>query len=164
MRSTWLRFKADKRGSTAVEFGLIATPLVASFLMIIEMGAAYWAGASLDLAAFRAGEAIRTRVAVGMDPETFRSRFICPSAGIMTCRDINIQVDAMATFDDAPPPSLTSSSFNTGGLGQSVAIQLSYPFPVFVNYITAPVISFNGRRALHLSAASAIINPPPPAP
>lgn len=158
MLKIWRTFRSDSRGSTAIEFGLIAAPLIASFMMILEVGLGYMASAQLDLAAFRASEAVRQGAAQGLDLPTFKRKYVCPNLKGLDCDKLTVQIDALAMFRLAPPPTLGSESFNYGSSGSIVAVQLTYPFPVYTNYLTGPVVSYGGSTVLPISAAVGTIN------
>ena len=85
------RFRRDRNGTTAVEFGLVAMPFFAILGMIIETGLAFFTGQVLEAATTSAGRIVMTgQVQLTPGP---------PAIRIARANTENIQVDGHLVID-----------------------------------------------------------------
>jgi Flp pilus assembly protein TadG len=135
------RFRQDCRGSTAVEFGLIAVPFFALVLAMMTIGSHYLAYHSLERGVLEASRLLRTGEAqkAGMDLDDFRE-LVCNSAGtFISCDErLVVHIRSSQTFaglapatscvtDGALTPSAGSGSdaVSTQSGEDSIAVQVT---------------------------------------
>src|ERR1041385_6553271 len=98
------RFDGNQRVSTAVEFGLVATPFFACMFAIFEVAMVFFADQVLDTAVADASRLILTGQAQsqGFQLNDFKSR-ICTTAvqTLFTCNNIAVDVRAANSFSSA---------------------------------------------------------------
>lgn len=137
------RFRAARRGTTAVEFALIAPAFLATLIAILKSTMFLFAQATLQNAAVEAGRLFMTGQA--QNAGTTQSQFeneICPMiSGLFTCSNLMVNVSAYSDFSaaSAAPPTLTfnsggtvtnSWSYASGAPGQVMVVQLIYQWPI----------------------------------
>lgn len=102
-----LRFHRDRRGVTAVEFGLVAVPFFAMMLAMMTIGMHYLTYHSLERGLVDAARSLRTGEAqkAGLDLNDFR-KLVCDAAGsFISCdKHLVIHVKSDATFAGLAPP------------------------------------------------------------
>lgn len=110
------RFGADTRGTTAVEFGLVATPFLLLMMGIITVGMQYLTLHSLEHAVAEASRHVRTGQAqkAGLTVDDFR-KIVCDAAGsFITCDSrLVIHIRSGERFTDLAP---MASCIVDGGL------------------------------------------------
>lgn len=140
-----MRIKAylkDRRGVTAIEFGLIATPFFFMLIGIIEMALMFTSQSLLEASTTQAARQIRTgqiQQAGGDMEQAFRT-LVCDFAEVLIpCDDIQFQVMNINSFQDAedfPPPTydedgnLEDQGFDPGGSDDIVMIRVAYSYPI----------------------------------
>lgn len=101
------RFRGDARGTTAVEFGLVATPFFLLMMGIMTVGMQYLTLHSLEHAVTEASRQIRTGQAqkAGMTLDDFR-KIVCDAAGpFITCDSrLVVHIRSGEHFADLTPP------------------------------------------------------------
>ena len=137
------RFGRSGSGATAVEFGLIAAPFLATLLAIFQTCIFLFAQATLQNAAVQAGRLFLTGQA--QSSGTTQSQFqtqICPMVqALFTCSNVMVNVQAYSDFSsaNASAPTLTfnsqgqvsnSWSYTAGSPGQVMVVQLIYLWPI----------------------------------
>ena len=89
-------FLKDRKGAAALEFGLVAGPLVLFITAIMELGLGYWAGALLDSATQNTARQIRTgelQAAAAAEGETktaqelFQENICGAMEGLISCEE-----------------------------------------------------------------------------
>lgn len=114
------RFRADRRGSTAIEFGTIIAPFLLLMLGIMTVGLQFFTTTSLENGVAQAARKIRTGLAQ-KEGKTFADfrKMVCDESGSYIKCDGNlvIHVKSGTVFADLDPPiscltngSLTPSS------------------------------------------------------
>jgi Flp pilus assembly pilin Flp len=177
------RFLADRRGATAVEFGLVAAPFFAFVLAIMTIGTQYLTLHFLEHGVAQAARKLRTGEAqkAGLTLADFRN-LVCESAGsYISCDNhLVIHIRSSATFDglDDPPIScmtggnLTPSSGSgtdgirtrAGDASEAVLVTVCYDWelgsPLWQTLwnIVSPVPATEGK--IVLSAATAFRSEP----
>jgi Flp pilus assembly protein TadG len=176
------RLQADARGTTAVEFGLIAVPFFLLVMGIITIGMQYLTAHSLDQAVALASRQLRTGEAqkVGLTLGGFRQA-VCNAAGAMiTCDErLVVHVKSRSTFAELTPvtPCLTNGRLTppegvaedgirtrAGDASQAVVVSVCYewdagfgPWQLIWNLLSAPEAD---RGKPILSAATAFRSEP----
>ena len=114
------RFRADRRGTTALEFGFVAAPFFVLMLTIMTVGLHFFTIHSLENGVTTAARKIRTGEAqkAGMSYNDFR-KLVCDQAGSFIKCDsrLVIHVKSGTTFADLDPPvaCLTNNALTPSG-------------------------------------------------
>jgi Flp pilus assembly protein TadG len=137
------RFAGARRGTSAVEFALIAAPFLATLIAILEVTIFLFAQQVLQNAATEAGRLFMTGQAQngGTTQSQFQSQ-ICPSISVLfSCGSLMVNVQSYTSFSgvNAAEPTLTFNSqgqvsntwsYTPGTPGQVMVVQLIYQWPI----------------------------------
>jgi len=118
-KSALARFASERRGTVALEFGLVAIPFFFTLVAIFQVGFNYYQLACLDAAAHAGGRAIMTGIVQqnGLTATQFAQQYVCPQLfAPMTCSNVVVNVATVlkynngvvgstTTFTQAPPNS-----------------------------------------------------------
>jgi Flp pilus assembly protein TadG len=157
-------FLTDRRGATAVEFALIATPFLGLLIGIIQTFLVFFSQQLLETAANESSRLILTgqAQAQSMTQSQFAAN-VCSNLPILfNCNNLMIDVEVAASWSsaNAGPPTLTFDSngnvtntwqFTPGNPGDIVVVRVMYLWPVFVAPLMANLS--NGSRLIMASAA-----------
>jgi Flp pilus assembly protein TadG len=127
-RNAFTRFLRDRRGATALEFGLVLGPTVLTATVIFQIAYCYFAEGVLDRAAFLGARAVLTGAVSqqGLTQAQFITQYICPELpSNMNCNNIVVNL----TIAQKPPAAAL-----TGG---KMNVVLPYPPSAYANYIAA---------------------------
>ena len=140
--------KLGERGATAVEFAIIGGLFLVLLLGIFELGFMVFVQSVLDSSARDAARLIRTGQAqANSDPQSYFQTALCNEAGaVIGCSKIFYQVQVLASWSatqtavNTPPKrdkfgNLVSVGFNAGTCGQIVAVQVTYNYHFFTQWI-----------------------------
>ena len=162
------RFRRDERGSTAVEFAMIAAPFFAIFFAILETGLVFFAGQSMESGVERAARLIRTGQAAGFTEAGFKSEvckripvvFDCAGGMILDVRtyDAFDKVD-LSRPTDGDGNLAVNAQFNPGSGGDIVVVRAFYEWPTIVNFFSFNLADLPSGKRL-LSSTSAFRNEP----
>lgn len=158
------RLAGDKRGVSAIEFGMLVLPFVALLFATIETGLVYFANQTLETAVGVTARLLRTGEAQGahLDKNAFKTQ-ICNFAGaIFDCTKVHVDVRVVTGFGsiDLTPPLDEDGNLNPEGLqfdgghgGDIIVARAFYEWPTY-----ATVLGFglaNTGNGKYLIAASA---------
>lgn len=174
MRKLFRRFRRSRRGSTAVEFALVAPVFFALLFAIIETALVFLAGQVLETVTQDSARMVMTGQAqtAGYDQAHFKSQVVCPAGSLANvlfdCVNgiyvdvqsypafasvaINSQIDATNTF-------INNMQYSPGGPGDIVVVRLFYQWPLFVTGLGYNIANLSGSKRL-LSATAAFRNEP----
>jgi Flp pilus assembly protein TadG len=155
------RFGRTERGTTAVEFALIAPPFLALLIAIFQMTLFLFAQQTLQSAATAAGRLILTGQvqASTLTAAQFRTNDVCPLLSSMfTCSNVYVNVDTYTNFSSASTgdPALTFDThcnvtntwdYNIGSPGQVVVLQLVYQWPIISGPLGSVLTSLSCGKA-----------------
>ncbi len=147
------RFRRDRRGATAVEFGLIALPFLAVICAIFEVAYVTFENELLAGAVNKAARAMLTGQTQAASVDTaakFVSTYLCPATGTrllpsnFNCNNLIVDVRTAASFTagDMSKSFYASSGTNKfcpGAAGQIVVLRVAYPLPALL-----PLNLYNG--------------------
>jgi Flp pilus assembly protein TadG len=165
------RFIRNRKGSAAVEFGLIAAPFLAVTFAIMETAIVFFAGQTLETAAATASRLILTGQAQtqGMSAATFKQQVCNQIYGLFDCANgVYVDVQKYTSFssvaiktpiDGSGNFTSTNFGFNPGGPGDIVVMRLYYKWPVYVNILGFNLSTVNG--GFNLLAATAVFRNEP---
>ena len=177
------RFGRTSSGATAVEFGLVLFPFIATMLVIFENSLDLFMTEALDNATRKATRQIQTGAAQagatnigGMSSDQFRQNIFCPLLpAFMSCANVVVDVRADTIGNVAngfykyvntaktalltPVLDSTQSAFCTGTPGQYVTVRAYYGAPLLTSFLTGNTpVSVNGISGRLLSSSAAIKN------
>ncbi len=150
-RARGVRVWRDDQGATAVEFGLIALPLFALVMGIIETGLFFAAGLVLEGSSAEAGRIIRTGQAqtAGNPEEVFADTLCDQASAMLDCGRLQYEVVRIATdrFGDAEgrPPSFDADGnfipqgFNAGNSNDVIMIRTVYRYEFLTPFLGAMI-------------------------
>jgi|SRR5450755_4160707 Flp pilus assembly protein TadG len=175
-KTLFRRFRGDRRGSTAVEFGLVAVPFFALLFAIFETAIDFYAGQMLQSATWDAARQIMTGQVQAAGAITsaiqFRDQLICPKIlGMVTCSKVQVDARVVNQFNAAEVAKpFTGGVFDTsnfqfcpGGPGQIVVVRAVYPMPILTSLFgLTGTTTVNGSRVRILMGVAALQNEPFP--
>jgi Flp pilus assembly protein TadG len=164
------RLWRDRRGATALEFGLIALPFFSLLLAIFETTAVFFASATLENAVNDAARQIRTgQVQDGNISAADFTNLICGEVAPLLACDGNLIVDVRSFQNfqavNFPPPLDPDGAFqippvfSPGGAGDIVLVRVFYTWHVVTPLIGAFLANMSGNVRL-ISTATAFRNEP----
>lgn len=159
-RSLLKRFVKDRRGSTAVEFVLLAGPFLALVFAIIESSVSFAAHQVTANAVEDLARDLRTNTMKQADatPANVRN-YICDKINILVangCPELYIDLKTYAKYGDVPVTiPLAGGDLNTSGFaiapgGAKTINQLRvfYKWPYYTDFISAKLAELPGGKTL----------------
>ena len=163
-RRRWRAFVADRKGATAVEFALIATPFIGLLVGIIQTFLVFFAQQLLETSVHQSSRLILTGQAQAQTmTQTQFASVVCTNLPILfNCSNLMIDVQVAGSWSsaNAGAPTLTLDAngnvtntwqFNPGNPGDIVIVRVMYLWPVFMNPLLANLS--NSTRLIMASAA-----------
>ena len=171
--AVWPRdFIRCRKGATAAEFALVATPFIALLVAIVQTVMVFFAQRVLDEVTEEASRYIMTGQAQtgGVNQAGF-ANYVCTSANtaalvgaLFTCSNLMINVQNYAAFASAntATPTLTYKpdgtvsnnwSYNTGSAGDIVVVQVMYQWPVVLGPLNFNLGNLSNGNRLLISTA-----------
>ncbi|MGH6735658.1 MAG: TadE/TadG family type IV pilus assembly protein [Methyloceanibacter sp.] len=136
------RFFKDQSGASALEFALVATPLILLLLAVLQVGIVYFSNFTLEGATERGARLIRTGQAQnqGFDAAKFKSEVCKHLSAPLTCADLKLDVRSYPSFagaaSDLTDPMGSDGqmksdfSYNPGNGGDVVVVRAFYPLDI----------------------------------
>ena len=172
-RNRFGAFIKDRKGATAVEFALIATPFLALIAALIQTFLLYFAQSQLESAVRLSGRQILTGQVQTQDASLTQTQAqaafrqtVCNNAAILfTCAGVmvDVQVASQWSAANAGLPTLTYDGngnvnnvwqFNPGNAGDIIVVRVVYLWPVFFGKLAFNWANqANGSREIMASAA-----------
>jgi Flp pilus assembly protein TadG len=165
-------FVADRRGSPATEFALVALPFFAILFAIFQVGIVFLAENELETAAEIASRQLLTGQGqtAGVTASQFKSSICSNLPSIFDCSGVMVDLASTTTFAganvDLTPPVLTYDAngnvtntwnFQTGGTGSVLVLRVIYQFPVFLNLFGLNLADLpNGRHEMMTTLVFAV--------
>jgi Flp pilus assembly protein TadG len=168
------RFVRDRRGSTAVEFALLAIPFALLVFAILEACIGFAGQEVMANVADDVARQLRTGQLKPADVSGTKLRdMICNKLQIIVSTDcpnlLLVDLRSYATFADAAAASFkiqngdvvllqgtTTQSFtNSPGLSQSKnMLRVFYKWPVITDMLASSMANLNGNKTLHFSSVT----------
>lgn len=136
---------ADRRGAAALEFALVAAPLVALIVAVFQIGVIYLAGNELETAVERAARPLLTGQAqqASINQKQFSASLCAYLPALLSCSGVMVDLQVATNFSSAnlAAPALTYDSngnvanqwvFGAGGSGSILVLRVFYQFPVLL--------------------------------
>lgn len=162
------RFGSDRRGTAAVEFGMLALPFFSILCVVFQAGLQLVTQQSLDDAVDRASRSLFTgdfQATADGTPSADRMRAImCKGAVFLSCSDLKLDVSSSASFGAAAPAEpydAKAKNWNTA-FGKTfgcpsgdavVTITAAVPVPVYFSVLMPSGAVMPGGRQLLVSTA-----------
>jgi len=149
-------FRADRKGSVAIEFGLVAIPFLALLFAIFQTALVIFTGQVLDTALQDASRLILTGQAQNMTAANFATgpNGVCSHitalfdcTGAYNAGTLQIDIRSPSSFANAvlSPPTVSGSSINWGtgngqplysnpGTSQIVIVRAAYLEPIYLSF------------------------------
>lgn len=148
----WRRFAADRRGTTAIEFAMIAVPFLGLIGAIFETGSVYFRTAQLQMATESASRVILTRsTAVGLTYKQFIEQNVCTwkASGVVKpgtlskmfdCDKLLVDVSSpvgwsTANTNNTFTPAPITNAITMPGAGQVAVVRIVYPMNVISGFL-----------------------------
>ena len=154
--ATAANFRADREGSVAVEFGLVAIPFLALLFAIFQTALVVFTGQVLDTALQDSARLIMTGQAQSMTAANFatgpngvcsRITAIFDCAGAYNAGTLQIDIRSPSSFTNAvlTPPTVSGNSINWGtsngaplysnpGTSQIVIVRAAFLEPIYMSF------------------------------
>jgi Flp pilus assembly protein TadG len=173
LRKLWRRFRRNRRGSTAVEFALIAPVFFGLLFAILESGLYFFADQTLESVAQNSARMILTGQAQStvVDATTFKAKYICPAGSLASvlfnCANVYIDVQSYPAFSnitinsqiDANNNFVIPTNYSPGNPGDIVVVRLFYQWQLYVTGFGFNISNLSGNQKL-LAATVAFKNEP----
>ena len=155
-------FIRRKDGSTAVEFALVAAPFFALIFAVFEIGYVFLAQQVLQTATTQSARLIMTGQAQtqAMTAAQFKQQ-VCNKIVILNCANIYVNVQQFSSFSTISQLNPLqngnlnngSLSFNAGGSGDIMLVQVFYELPVVLMPLGFNLSNMNGNMRLLMATA-----------
>ena len=165
-RSLFRRFAAARRGATAVEFALVATPFLALMFGVLELGLVFMVSTTLDNATEAAARTIRTGQlqAAGGSANTFKTA-VCNNMtwlGSSCAAKLTVDVRTFPKFGDvvmSPPVTAgkvdaSKTNFTPGGGEDIVVVRAYYEWTLITPMLNAGLSTLGGTKRLVYSTVT----------
>ncbi len=161
------RFRDGERGTSAVEFALVAPLFLTLLIAISELSMIFFSGQYLETAVQDSARLIMTGQAqtapVAYTPDTFKTNVICPRLiALIDCGTLSIDVQNFPSgFTGANPGSpidangnlRTNFAFSLGNPSDVVIVRAFYPWQLMAARLFNIATFSNGTYLIQASAA-----------
>ncbi|MGH7070948.1 MAG: TadE/TadG family type IV pilus assembly protein [Acetobacteraceae bacterium] len=158
-----------ERSSTAIEFVLIALPLFALLIAILETGLVFFSQQVLQTATTQTARLIMTGEAQlgGLTATQFQQDVCNKATTFLSCSDIDVNVQTFSSFSSMTMLDPIQSgnvnqadmNYNVGGPGDIVLVQVFYQMPVMDGPLGFSLSNMAGNNRL-LEATAVFRNEP----
>ena len=165
------RFRRDKRGDAAIQFGMIAMPFFMMIFAIIETAMMFFATQALETATQDSARLIMTGQAqiAGMSASQFKTNVCARLSGLLDCANgVDVDVKSYSTFGSVAISNpitggnyVNPTTYSPGSAGDIVVVRLFYQWPLFVTGLGYNASNISGYKRL-LTATAAFRNEPGP--
>jgi Flp pilus assembly protein TadG len=137
------RFRREDSGASALEFAIVALPLLLLLFAILQVGLIFFGNLTLEYAADQGARLIRTGQAQnqGFDAAAFKNEVCKHLNPILPCAKLTIDVRRFSDFSstqltnplDSNGNLKTSFSYEPGNAGEVVVVRMFYPWDLTAN-------------------------------
>ena len=153
------RFARQERGSTAIEFSLIALPFLALMFAILQTALVFFLGQTLESATTDSARLIMTGQAqlAGYDETKFKEEVCKRVSALFDCDGkIYINVKKYTSFSSVSTASpikdgkldTSAMGYDPGDPGDIVVVSLYYEWPIVVSLLGNDLADLGGNRLL----------------
>lgn len=167
LRRRLVAFRRDRRGSTAVEFAMLALPFLSLVFAIFETSMVHMTSQVLQTAVSNASRKIMTGQAqkAGFNAQDFKNEICKDVTAFFNCaNDLQIDVKAFNTFASAsvPPVPIKNGNLDPSGFGfapggpnQIVVVRAAIAYKLVVpSMISNTMANLSGSRLLIMASAA----------
>lgn len=158
------RFRRDTSGTTAIEFGIVATPFFALMIALIEVSLVFFANFTLENAVDKAARLIRTGQAQeqGFSEAQFKQSICDGVSGVYDCiGGLKLDVTKFSDFAgvslpdplDADGELRNDFGFDPGTAGDVIIVRAFYEWSLIANFPGGLGNMPSGGRLLTATAA-----------
>ncbi|MDI1327042.1 MAG: pilus assembly protein [Brevundimonas sp.] len=169
-RGFFARLLAERDGSAAVEFGMVALPFFMMMFAILELGLVFVTDSVLENAAIETGRLIRTgqASAQNMTAAQFKTSLCSRMSIFASDCDARASVDVrvIPQFAVTPPDPMAGGTFDTGSLtyangnpGDLILVRVWYRQPLLTTFLGQGLSRLSDGAAM-LTATTAFRNEP----
>jgi Flp pilus assembly protein TadG len=159
------RFRRNRRGSTAVEFALVAPVFFALLFAILETGIMFLAGQVLETITQQSARMILTGQAQTASYTSAQfATYVCSQVpALFSCNQISIDVESYPSFSSVNFSSQIDNNgnfitnnlqYNPGGPGDIVVVRLFYQWPLIVTGLGWNPSNLAGNKRLLVGTAA----------
>jgi Flp pilus assembly protein TadG len=140
--ASWLRALGDERGAAALEFALVAVPLISLLLVALQTAIIMFYDEALQTATEKSARQLMTGAVQisGLNQAAFKS-LVCTNAPLFSCSGLMVDVQSANSFSAISTSALTPAysgsgavtntwSYNPGSAGDIVIMRVMYDWPV----------------------------------
>lgn len=168
------RFRRNRRGAAAVEFGLVAVVFFPLLFAIIESALMFFASQVLETGVqdsarlILTGEAQGKAQAAALDKASFKTNMCNRISTLFSCDNLYIDVQSYSSFKtvkfDSPIDGATKTFVDTtqyvpGNAGDIVIVRAFYQWPLYATSMGFDISNLAGGKRL-LTASAAFRNEP----
>jgi len=134
------RFGGDVSGASALEFAIVATPLILLLLAVLQVAFVYFSNFMLESAVDRAARLVRTGQAQSLNAAQFKNEVCKQLTAPLACGNLQLDVRQYSSFagaeSDLTQPldsagNLKSNfSYNPGARGDVMVVRAFYPLDI----------------------------------
>jgi Flp pilus assembly protein TadG len=159
------RFRRDEKGTTAIEFGLVAAPFFALLFAVIETAFVFFAGQALEIAVADSSRLIMTGQAQSQNfsEQQFKNAVCSRLSAMFDCQgNIHIDVRSYSGFGGVNMSKpindqgelVQDFTYNPGNAEDIVVVRVMYEWPLRVPMLGLNLADLsNGKRLLMATAA-----------
>jgi Flp pilus assembly protein TadG len=174
VRSVFRRFRRNRKGSTVVEFALIAPLFFAVLFAIIETGILFFAGQVLEQGTAESARLMLTHQAQdsGMTETAFKTdlcnriKVMFNCNGNLTSITVDVKVFAPGTAITITDPIVSGSltgpfsySLPPSGSPNTVVVRAFYQWPLYVTQLGYNISNLSGSKRLLAATAAFHVEP-----
>jgi Flp pilus assembly protein TadG len=161
------RYSGNKKGSVAIEFGIMAMPFVALIFAILESCLSFATQQLISNAVDRVSRDVRTgRIKAADISGTKLHTLICDKIALMapdTCPDLIVDLNTYANFSAVPKKipftgtgDINQSGFTVkpGGPSTINHMRVYYRWPIMTDFLRQSMSNMPGGKTLLLSSAT----------
>jgi Flp pilus assembly pilin Flp len=160
-RSRLLRhFVRHEEGATAVEFGMVALPFLATVFVIMETALVFFAGQVLETSVADGARLVMTGQAQtgNVTPEDFKKKICDGGYGLFSCETLQVETKSYNSFSSADMSQTPTNGF--GGPNCVVIVKASYEWPIFANPLGLHLANSSDGHHRKIVATAAFRNEP----
>jgi Flp pilus assembly protein TadG len=165
LRNVLRRFHRNRRGSTAVEFAMVAPMFLALLYAVLETSMVFFAGQALETMTQDSARTIMTGQSqtAGYDMKNFHDQVVCNQIKIFfSCANVFVDVQSYPAFANINISSqidnggcfVPPTNYNPGGPSQIVVVRLFYQWPLVVTGLGYNISNVCGSKRLLAATAA----------
>jgi Flp pilus assembly protein TadG len=167
------RFRRNRRGSSAVEFALVAPMFFALLFAMLETALVFFAGQILEIGTQDTARLLFTNQAQGtLNAQQFHDNLCARVSVLMSCSNLYVDVKSFSSFTAITSADLADPIDGSGNLvnnftyptpnpGDTVVVRAFYQWPIFVTKLGYNLSNMSGNKKLLTATAAFQVEPGP---